>query len=260
MDKSRYGGRPFHGVRQPDVQRNLRALSGRTDEQQQTNRRQRAEVRRLHRHRRRGVGDVSKIESAERVERQEYAEDEAPVADAVHDERLLAGVRRALLLVPIPNQQIRTQAHAFPPDKHREERAAEHEREHEKAEQIQVAEKSRVRAARLVHHVRGRVHVDEEADSGDDQNHHPRKRIEPERPRHLKRAEAVRRGPRNRRNPTRNRHHVLARFGRQAEHLPERVERQAEGAGHCGAGQQARRALAERPDPDQPVQQRPQRR
>jgi hypothetical protein len=46
-------------------------------------------VRRLDRHRRGGVLDGAEIERAEHVEDQEDAEDEAPVADAVGDERFL---------------------------------------------------------------------------------------------------------------------------------------------------------------------------
>ena len=79
------------------------------------------------RHRRGRVRDGAEVERAERVEDQEHAEHESPVADAVDDERLLAGIRRALLFVPVPDEQVRAQAHAFPPDEHRQEGAAQHE-------------------------------------------------------------------------------------------------------------------------------------
>ena len=114
---------------------------------------------------------------------QEDAEDEAPVADAVGDERLLAGVRRALLLVPVADQQVRAEAHAFPAHEHHQEVVSQDEHEHEEAEQVQVAEEARDAAARLVGHVGRRVDVDQRADAGDDEDHHPGQRIEPEAPR-----------------------------------------------------------------------------
>ena len=113
---------------------------------------------------------------------QEHAEDEAPVADAVGDERLLAGVRRALLLVPVADQQVRAEADAFPAHEHHQEVVPQHEHEHEEAEQVQVAEEARHAAARLVGHVGRRVDVDQRADAGDDQDHHPGQRIEAEAP------------------------------------------------------------------------------
>src|SRR5439155_1356083 len=132
----------------PDVKRNLRALAGSADKQQQADQRQHAELRRLDRKRRRRVRDGAEVERAEGVVNEEHAKDKSPVAHPVDDERFHAGVGRTLFLVPVADQQIRAQAHAFPTDEHRQERAAEHEHEHEEAEEIQVAEKPRVAAAR----------------------------------------------------------------------------------------------------------------
>src|SRR5437667_342829 len=71
-----------------------------------------------------------------------------------------------------------------------------------------------IAAAWLVGHVGGRVHVNERADAGDDQNHHPGEWIEPEAPGHLKRADT---GPglqSDRRNPGSDVDVELARVGR----------------------------------------------
>ena len=122
-------------------------------------------------------------------EDQEDAEDEAPVADAVGNEGLLPRVRRALLLVPVADQQVRAEAHAFPAHEHHEEVVPQDEREHEEAEEVQVAEEPRDAAARLVGDIRRRVDVNQRADAGDDQQHHPGQRIEAEAPRHLKTAD-----------------------------------------------------------------------
>ena len=193
VDQRGDGRRAFHGVGQPDVERDLRALAARADEQQQRDERQRAELRRLDRERRGGVRHLAEIERPEREVDQEDAEQEAPVADPVGDERLLARVRRALLLVPVADEQVRAEADALPADEHDQVVAAQHQREHEEAEQVQVREVARHAAARLVVHVGGRVDVDQEPDPRDDQDHHRRQRIEAERPRDVQRRRSRRR-------------------------------------------------------------------
>jgi hypothetical protein len=256
VDQRRHRRRAFHRVRQPDIQRDLRALAGRADEQQQADRRQHAEVSDLDRHRSRGILHGAEVERAEGVEDQEHAEHEAPVADPVGDERLLAGVGRALLLVPVADQQVRAEAHPFPAHEHDQEVVAQHERQHEETEQVQVAEEARHAAARLVGHVGGRVDVNQRTDAGDDEQHHPGERIEPEAPRRLEAADAVLGGERNRRNPVGNLHVVGARVRRQAEQLPEGDQRQPERRDHRRAGEGARGPPRERSDADQPVDRR----
>ena len=253
VNQRRHRRRPFHRVGQPDVQRNLRRLTGGTDEQQQANQRQHAELPELDRQRRSRVGDSAEVERAEGVINEEHAEDESPVTHAVDDERLLAGIRRALLLVPVADQQIGAEAHAFPADEHREESTAKDEREHEETEEVQVAEEPRVAPTRLVVHVGRRVDMNERSDAGDDEQHHRRKRIEPECPRDLEPPNAVRGGERNRRNPVTEVHHVLARIGRKSEQLPEGIQREAERTHHRGARHERRRVLLERANADEPV-------
>jgi hypothetical protein len=182
-------GRTFHCVRQPDVQRNLRALPGRADEQKQTDEGEHAEVRGLDRHGRSDVLDFAEVERAKGPEDQEDAEDEPPVADAIGDERLPAGVGGGFLLVPIANQEIRAEADALPAHEHHQEVVSQDEHEHEETEQVQIAEEAGDAAAGLVGHVGGRIDVDQRADAGDDEDHHPGQRIEPEPPRHLKRGD-----------------------------------------------------------------------
>ena len=71
--------RAFHRVRQPDVERNLRAFAGGSHEQQQADGRQNADAG-FHGKALRAFGDLaeylSKIEVAECHENQENAEDE----------------------------------------------------------------------------------------------------------------------------------------------------------------------------------------
>ena len=118
-------------------------------------------------------------------EDQQHPEDEAEVADAVDDERLLAGVGGRLLPEPEADQQVRAETDAFPADEHHREVGAEHQHQHERGEQIQVREVARVLAVALLVHVAGRVDVDQRADAGDDQDHQRRQVIEPERKRDL---------------------------------------------------------------------------
>ena len=132
---------------------------------------------------RRGREDLLEVERAEEGEDAEDPEDEAEVADAVDDERLLAGVGRELLLVVVPDQQVRAQAHAFPPDEEHEEVAAEHEDEHREHEEVQVREEAPV--ALLVPHVARGVDVDEETHERDEQQHQGRQRIDPQRHVHV---------------------------------------------------------------------------
>ncbi len=153
VDQRRHRRRTLHGVRQPDVEGNLRALAGGPDEQQQADRRQHAELRRLDRQHGGGVLHGSKIERAEGDEDQEDTEHEAPIADPVGDERLFPGVSGALLFVPIADQQVGTEPHPFPPYEHHQEIAAQDEREHEEAEEIQVAEEAGVAAPWFVGHI-----------------------------------------------------------------------------------------------------------
>ena len=203
VDQGGHGRRPFHRIRQPDMEWNLRALPRRAGEEEQAHDRQDAEPPGLARH---GGGrrrDLAKIERAEREEHEEDAKQAAQVADPVGEERLLPGVRRAGLLVPEADQQVRAEADPFPAGEQHEEVPGQDEDEHEEAEQVEVAEEARVRAPRLVLHVGRRVHMDDRADAGHDEQHHRRERIEAERPGDGEAADPVRRGEQDRRDPRR---------------------------------------------------------
>ena len=160
VDEGRHRGRAFHRVGQPYVERNLRRLARRADEQQQGNQRQRAE-RHLDRHLLRGQGDGREVKRIERHHQHQGAQDEREVTDAVDDERLLGRVRCRLLLVVEANQQVRAQAHAFPADEHHQDVRAEHQHQHEEAEQVQVREEPGEVGVGFLVHVRGRIDVNQ---------------------------------------------------------------------------------------------------
>ena len=118
-------------------------LAARADEEQQADRRGDAGVR---------VPDCALAEredlavvgGAEGVEDQEDAEDEAEVADAVDDERLLAGVGGEVLVVVEADQQVRAEPDAFPADEHDHVVRPEDEEQHHEHEEVEVGEEARV--------------------------------------------------------------------------------------------------------------------
>ena len=170
-------GRSLHGVGQPGVERDLRALSSCTEEEQQ---RRGGDRHRSPREReRRRVEDVAEVQAAAPHEQDQHAEQEPEVAHAVHDERLLPRLGGSRPLVPEADQQVRAQAHAFPAHEHEQEVVGQHQREHREHEQVEVQEEPAERG--IVRHVAGGVDVDQEADPGHDQRHHRRQRIQHER-------------------------------------------------------------------------------
>ena len=74
------------------------------------------------------------------------------------------------------DQQIRTQANAFPPYKQKNVVIRQDEREHRKHEQVHVSEKAVVTA--LVRHVTGGVNVDQHAHAGHEKKPDTIQRIE----------------------------------------------------------------------------------
>ena len=95
---------------------------------------------------------------SDRRERQEHRQHDAPVADAVGDEGLLAGGRRRLAGVPESDQQVRTRADPLPAEERDQQVLAEHEQRHREDEQVQVQEE--LGELRVAVHVADGEHVD----------------------------------------------------------------------------------------------------
>ena len=121
VNERRHRRRSRHGVRQPDVQRNLRRLAGGADEQQDADQTRRNRGKRAAQEC--GVDPVH-VERADRLVQQEHAEQETGIADAVGDERLLAGTGFVGVLEPEADEKIRRKADAFPADKQHQQRLA----------------------------------------------------------------------------------------------------------------------------------------
>ena len=119
---------------------------------------------------------LAAVEHFREIERTELADDQknrqrkAEIADAVYDERLVAGVGRVLLQKIEPDQQVAAQSHAFPSDEQQQEILRQHQNQHEKHEQVQVCEEAVIAA--LVRHVADGINMDQQADSGDHHQHH----------------------------------------------------------------------------------------
>ena len=179
VDERRYGCRAGHRVREPDVERNLRALAARADEEREADRRHEPACgvpARI------GGGEREhpvEVRRAEEREAPEDAEDETEVPDAVDDERLLAGVRGPRLGPVEADEEVRAQPDALPPHEENRQVRAEDEREHREHEEVQVREIPAV--PRVVPHVSDRVDVDERADQRDEKQHESRERVDSKR-------------------------------------------------------------------------------
>ncbi len=172
MDECRYRRGTGHGVGQPDVQRYLRRLADRTDEEQQRdggrrNRGDGADVRLLQHDR--------VAEGAHGGDGEEDRQHEAPVTHAVGDEGLLA--RRGVGLVGEPerDEEVGAGADALPTEERHEHVVAQHQHEHREHEQVHVDEEPG--EAGIAVHVPDRVQMDQRPHPGDEQAHGDRQRV-----------------------------------------------------------------------------------
>src|SRR5579863_9833021 len=86
---------------------------------------------------------------------QEYRQRESEIADAVHDERLVAGVGGEFFQEVKSDQQVTAQAHSLPADEQKQVIRSKHQHQHEKHEQVEVGEEAVITA--FVRHVADRV-------------------------------------------------------------------------------------------------------
>ena len=165
------------------MERQLRRLSGRADEQRDADERE-IRLRRdtdL-------VEDVREIERAEDEEDRDDADRVAPVADAVHPERLVGRLLRCGLVEPEPDEQVRAQADPLPPHEHEEVVVGHDEDEHREHEKREPREEAMEPV--VVRHVPVRVDEDERRHDRDDEQHHRGQWIDECRDVHLEVADA----------------------------------------------------------------------
>src|SRR5690242_14351234 len=89
----------------------------------------------------RGV-DIDKAEPSQIPQEGEHAEKKSGITNPVHDECLVSGRARRCAMEVKPDQQVRAQSHALPPDKHQYVVVPQNQREHGEHEQIEISEEA----------------------------------------------------------------------------------------------------------------------
>ena len=166
------------------MQRKLAALARRSGENQQANRACRRESQSARLGQQSGQRGVLHGASAIVVERQraglreqpDYAEQEKHVADARGEKGLLGRRRRRGLLIPEPDQQVRSEPDQFPAHEQEQQAVRDHHAQHGPGKEREEAEEAR--EVLVVLHVAHGVDEDQQADKGDHHQHHGRERIE----------------------------------------------------------------------------------
>src|SRR6476620_8901811 len=102
------------------MQRELRAFANRSHKEQQTNRGQRFLRIAAFVHQSEHAVVTSETDRAEGREDQHDGETEADVTNTIDDKSLLGGIRGGSAFVVVTDQQIRTEAHAFPTEEDQE--------------------------------------------------------------------------------------------------------------------------------------------
>ena len=110
---------------------------------------------------------LNEIERSECRENEEHPQKEAQITYAVGDERFLTCRGFLHVGVPVADQEVRTQTHAFPSQEQDRKRGAKNQHQHRKAEQVQIREE--LARGRIMPHVPNRVDVNECAHTGDHQ-------------------------------------------------------------------------------------------
>ena len=183
MDQGRNRSRTRHSIREPGEERNLSRLTRATDEEEDAsdreNRNDQVNVVTTDDH----ADEVRKhivVEDSRATDRHEaeHTEQEADIAHAVHDERLVRGLAVIDILVPETDEEVRAEAHAFPTEEREEQVVREHEHDHAEQEEVDVGEVTGKAAVAV--HVTDRVESDEGADARHEQEHDAGKTIEQE--------------------------------------------------------------------------------
>ena len=163
MDQGGDGGGAFHGVRKPDVQRELGGFAHRSAEEAQYRNVQQVFTDSC------GYFHQAEIQRVGQRPESQNADQEAEVPDAVADEGFFGGVGGSVPCVPVADKQIGGEAHQFPEDKGHGDVVRQDDArhgEHEKAQACEVA-----CFGLVVRHVSQRENMDQQADARDHQHH-----------------------------------------------------------------------------------------
>src|SRR5207302_8172514 len=86
--------------------------------------------------------EIAKIQAVELPQQQKHGNQEAEVADAVHDKGLLAGVRGRILQEEKSDEEIRSEPHALPAYKQQQVAGGQDQHQHEEHEKVEIAEEA----------------------------------------------------------------------------------------------------------------------
>ena len=161
------------------MQRHLRGLAHRAHEQQQADQGHRGDFPSAAERAQqvdhgaglvRGFGEHRLVlQGPEDHEHQEDAQQEPEVPDPVDDKGLGGRGPRRVALIPMPDQQVGTQADGFPEHEQLDEVVGHDQHQHGEREQCDVGEKPRV--TRFAVHVADGIDVHQAADDGHQQQH-----------------------------------------------------------------------------------------
>ena len=170
MDQGTDGCRTFHGVGQPDVQREHGTFTGTTDEHQPQSQRQHCPS--FHQHHRFGRKGVS----PHIVAVNEDTDEEAQVGKTCHDECFLGGGDGSRLRIVEADKQVGRNAHQLPEQVHLENVRGYYQTQHGHGEERQESVVTLKTALAL--HVAERINVNHQADRTDDNQHYHRDGVE----------------------------------------------------------------------------------
>ena len=186
VNQCRNRGRTFHRIRQPNVQRELRRFTHRTDKQEQTgygNQRpfhtgEQLDSGRLN------IRQISEYiliaqAAAEIGKHQADTEQKSEVTDTVDQKGFQVGKNRARTFEIETDQEIRHQAHSLPAEEELDEVVAHNQHQHAESKQRNIAEEALVADFFIVHIADG-VDMHHQRHAGDHDHHHRRHRIDQE--------------------------------------------------------------------------------
>ena len=167
VDQRRDGGRALHRVGEPGVERELRRLRERADQDQQADRddrRTRSASKRLRRRLEDARGSRS-VPSSRKMRNAASTRPTSPITLITN--AFMPALVAVSAPVPEADQRVGGEADERPADDQQHEVAGQHQQQHREDEEVEVAEVARVAA--VGGHVGDRVEVDQRRDAADDQ-------------------------------------------------------------------------------------------
>jgi hypothetical protein len=174
VQEGRHGGRRRHGVRQPELERELRALGEGAQQDQDQDR----PVQIVLAQQVAGCQHLVEIVAAHHMPDQQHAAEQRHAADSGDGQRHARAVARGRIVIPVADQQEGEDAGQLPEDDELDQIAGEHDAKHRsrKGKEEHVETRNRV----FRRHVIARVDDNQETDAGDQHREHPGEPVDPE--------------------------------------------------------------------------------